>query len=64
MEQDAESDARYIWVLPELWREDEPAKSSAKPFWVENDDIVASVAFEVDNLMAMMIRKIMKRKIV
>ena len=50
MEQDAESDARYIWVLPELWREDEPAKSSAKPFRVENDDVVTSVAFEVDNL--------------
>ena len=50
MEQDADSDERYIWVLPELWREDEPAKSSAKPFRVENDDVVTSVTFKVNNL--------------
>ena len=36
--------------VPELRGDYKPTKSSAKPFWVENDEIVTSVTLEVDDL--------------
>ena len=44
-----------MMVIPELWGQDQPTKSSAKPFRVQNDEVVACFALEVDNLMMMMI---------